>query len=67
MKNLETCLSRNLKGFGYSYKEARIAKPEKTLKMSYYWFAYFKLDEINTEFKLENRKKTLTIATYDIA
>ena len=47
--------------------EARIAKPEKTMTISYYWVANFKLDEINTEFKVENRKKTLTIALYDIA
>ena len=36
--------------------EARIAKPGKTLKISYYWVANFKFDEINTEFKLENQK-----------
>ena len=47
--------------------EARIAKPGKTQTISYYWVANFKLDEINTEFKLENRKKNLNIATYDIA
>ena len=47
--------------------EARIAKPGKTLTTSYYRDANFKLDEINTEFQLENRKKTLTIAIYDIA
>ena len=43
-----------LKGFGYSYMQARIAKPGKTLTKSYYWVANFKLDEINTEFKMEN-------------
>ena len=43
--------------------EARIAKPGKTLTMSYYWVFNFKLDEISTEFKLEN--KTLTIAIHD--
>ena len=47
--------------------EAKIAKPGKTLTISYYWVANFKLDGIKTEFKLENRKKTLTIAIYDIA
>ena len=46
--------------------EARIAKPGKTLLISYYWVAYFKFDEINAEFKLERREKTLTIAIYDI-
>ena len=66
-KNLENCPSRKLKGFGYSFMKARIAKPGKTLTISYYWVANFKLDELNTEFKLENRKKTLTIAIYDIA
>ena len=29
--------------------EARIAKPGKTLTISYYWVAYSKLDEIITE------------------
>ena len=49
-KNLENCLSRKLKGFGYSYMEARIAKPGKTLAISYNWVANFNwLDEINTE------------------
>ena len=33
--------------------EARIAKPGKTLTISYYWVANFKLER-NTEFKLEN-------------
>ena len=47
--------------------EARIAKPGKPLTISYYGDANFKLDEINTELELENRKKTLTIALYDIA
>ena len=47
--------------------EARIAKPGKTLSISYYWVANFKLDEMNTEVKLENRIKNLTIAIYDIA
>ena len=45
--------------------EARIAKPGKTLT-SNYWLANFKLDENNTEFKQENRKKTY-IVIYDIA
>ena len=39
--------------------EATIAKPGKTLTISYYWVANFKLDEINTEFKLENREQNL--------
>ena len=43
--------------------EARIAKPEKTVTISYYWVANFKLDEINTEFKVENRKKNLNHCT----
>ena len=47
--------------------EARIAKPGKTHTISYDWVVNFKLDEMNTEFKLENRKKTLNIAIYDIA
>ena len=47
--------------------DARIAKSGKALTTSHYWFANFKLDETNTEFKQENRKKTLTIAIYDIA
>ena len=46
--------------------EARIAKPGENLTISYYWVANFKIDEINTEFKLENQKK-LNIAMYDIA
>ena len=49
--------SCKLEGFGYSYMEARTKKPGKTLTLSYYQVAYFKLDEINTEFKLENKKK----------
>ena len=57
LKNLENSLSRKVKGFGNSYIESRIAKPGKTLTISYYWVANYKLDEINTEFKLENRKK----------
>ena len=40
--------------------EARVAKPGKTLTISYYWVANFKLDEINTEFKVKNQKKILT-------
>ena len=47
--------------------EARIEKPGKTLTTSNYWVANYKLDEIKTEFKRENRKKTLTIAIYNIA
>ena len=45
--------------------ENRIAKPGKTLATSHYEVANFKLDEINAEFKLENRKKTITIVTFD--
>ena len=60
-------MSRKLKGFGYSYMEARIAKPGKTLTASHYWVASFNFEEINSEFRLQNRKKTLTIAIYLIA
>ena len=66
-KILKTVISRKLQGFVYSYMEASIAKPGKTLTTSNYWVANYKLDEIKTEFKRENRKKTLTIAIYDIA
>ena len=45
----------------------RIAKPGKTLTTYNYWVANYKLDELKTEFKRENRKNTLTIAIYDIA
>ena len=47
--------------------EARIGKPGKTVTKSHYWVAYFNLDEINTDFKQENRKKILIIAIYDVA
>ena len=36
LKNLENCLLRKLTGFDYSYMEARIAKPGKTLTTSHY-------------------------------
>ena len=35
----------------------KIATPGKALRASHYWVANFKLDKINIEFKLENRKK----------
>ena len=38
-------VSRQLKGFGYQYTEARIAKPGKILTASHYWVANFKLDK----------------------
>ena len=47
--------------------EVKIAKPGKNLTILLYWVANVKLDELNTEFKTENEKKTLTIAIYDIA
>ena len=36
--------------------EAKIATTGKNLTASHDWVANFKLDEINTEFELENRK-----------
>ena len=44
--------------------EAKIAKPGEVLTASQYWVVNFKLGKINIEFKLENRKKILTIAIY---
>ena len=67
LKNLENCLSRKLKVFGYSYIEARIAKPGKTLTISYYWVANFKLDGKSRNLKWKIEKKTLAIAIYDIS
>ena len=40
--------------------EAKIATPEETLSASHYLVANFILGEINTECKLENRKKNLS-------
>ena len=34
--------------------ETRIPKAGKLLTISYYWVGNFKLDEINTDFQLEN-------------
>ena len=45
--------------------EARIAKPGKTLTISNYWVANFKLDEINTEFKLKIEKKNFNHCNID--
>ena len=39
--------------------EAKIATPGETVTASQYWVADFKLREINTEFKQENRKNNL--------
>ena len=46
--------------------EANIATSGETVTASHYWVATFKLGEVNTDFKQENRKKILTIAIYDI-
>ena len=55
-----------LQGFGYSYMEARIAKPGKTLTSSNYCVANYKLNKkkLNLNVKME---KSLTIAICDIA
>ena len=47
--------------------EAKIATPGEALTASQHWVASFKLGKINIEFKLENRKKIVIIAIYDIA
>ena len=39
-------VSRRLKGYGYSYMEAKIATPGEALTASQYWVANFKLGEI---------------------
>ena len=39
--------------------EAIISTPGYTVAASYYWVANFKLGEINTELKQDNRKKNL--------
>ena len=44
--------------------EAKIAKTEEILTASQYLVVNFKLGNINIDFKLENRKKILTIAIY---
>ena len=44
--------------------EAKVAKPGEVLTASQYLVVNFKLGKINIEFKLENRKKNLTIAIY---
>ena len=44
--------------------EAKIAKPGELLTACQYLVVNFKLGKINIEFKLENRKKILTIAIY---
>ena len=41
-----------------------MAKPGEVLTASQYLVVNFKLGNINIEFKLENRKKILTIAIY---
>ena len=45
--------------------EATITTPGETLTATNYWVANFTLNEIDTEFKLENQR-ILTIAIYDI-
>ena len=44
--------------------EAKVAKPGEILTASQYLVVSFKLGRVNIEFKLENRKKILTIAVY---
>ena len=44
--------------------EAKIAKSGEVLTASQYLVVNFKLGKINIDFKLENRKKILTIAIY---
>ena len=44
--------------------EAKIEKPGEVLTASQNLVVNFKLGKINIEFKLENRKKILTIAKY---
>ena len=56
-KLYESAVSLKLKGFGYSHMEAIIARPVEALTALQYWVANFKLGKLNTEFKLESRKK----------
>ena len=43
-----------LKGFGYSYLEAKFVTSGKTLTKSHYRVAILKMVEVTTEFKIEN-------------